>query len=107
MLISDHPLFREGLARVLNGSDGYRVVGQASSVEQALEVAGESPADVIIYDQTNDQTDDSSLVALLRLSASELVALSIADANVTVYHRRELGQVSPEDLLVAIQEARP
>jgi hypothetical protein len=38
ILISDHPLFREGLARVLNGSDGYRVVGQVSSVEQALEV---------------------------------------------------------------------
>jgi DNA-binding NarL/FixJ family response regulator len=38
VIIDDHPLVREGLARVISQRDDFRVAGEADSIEAALEL---------------------------------------------------------------------
>jgi two-component system, NarL family, response regulator DevR len=50
MLVDDHEVVREGLRALLNRRDGMRVVGEAGTVAQAIEVALREKPDVIVMD---------------------------------------------------------
>ena len=50
VVIDDHPLFREGVTRSLTEIDGFEVVGEGSSAEDALRLAGEVAPDIILLD---------------------------------------------------------
>jgi two-component system, NarL family, nitrate/nitrite response regulator NarL len=50
MLVDDHTLFREGLARLLEAEDGLRLVGHFSSASEALAAIALNSVDVILLD---------------------------------------------------------
>src|SRR6478672_9608308 len=50
VVIDDHPLFREGVTRSLTEIGGFEVVGEGSSAEDALRLAGEVAPDIILLD---------------------------------------------------------
>jgi DNA-binding NarL/FixJ family response regulator len=50
VIADDHPVFRDGLARLLTELDGIEVVGVAANGRQALELARRLVPDVIIMD---------------------------------------------------------
>lgn len=50
LIIDDHALFREGLARLLEAEPDLDVVGQCASVEEALRALREQPADIVLLD---------------------------------------------------------
>src|SRR3990172_5887514 len=50
MLVDDHEVVREGLRALLNRREGMRVVGEAGSVAQAVEVAVREKPDVVVMD---------------------------------------------------------
>ena len=50
LLIDDHALFRESVARFLEGESGFRVVGQCGSVEEALETLRQEQVDIVLLD---------------------------------------------------------
>lgn len=50
VLVDDHTLFRDGLRGLLDRSDRYRVVGEASSGEAFLSMLPELDVDVVIMD---------------------------------------------------------
>ena len=50
VLVDDHELIRQGLRRAFERTEDFSVVGEASSVAQALEVIGESEPDVVVLD---------------------------------------------------------
>ena len=50
VVIDDHPLFREGVTRSLTEIGGFEVVGEGSSAEDALRLAGEEAPDIILLD---------------------------------------------------------
>lgn len=50
LLLDDHAMFRQGLARVLEKEPGIRIVAQSSSSAQALEVLGTSGATMVLLD---------------------------------------------------------
>jgi DNA-binding NarL/FixJ family response regulator len=50
LLVDDHTLFREGLARLLEAEDGLALMGSASSAEEAFEVLRKNPVDVVLLD---------------------------------------------------------
>jgi len=49
-IVEDKRPIREGLAALLNGTDGYRCTGTYENVEQALRGLGRTPADVLLLD---------------------------------------------------------
>lgn len=49
-LVDDHPVTREGLARLINLEPDLEVCGEASTAAQALAEAGEQKPDLVIVD---------------------------------------------------------
>jgi DNA-binding NarL/FixJ family response regulator len=50
LVVDDHDLMRMGLVRILNDIDGFTVVGEANSGEQAIKMARELSVDVVLMD---------------------------------------------------------
>jgi two-component system nitrate/nitrite response regulator NarL len=50
LLIDDHVMFREGLARMFDGQPGFKIVGQAGSSTEALTILQSSGANVVLLD---------------------------------------------------------
>ena len=50
LLVDDHEVVREGLRALLARREGFEVVGQAGTVEQAIAEAARSEPDVIVMD---------------------------------------------------------
>ena len=50
MLVDDHEVVREGLRALLDRREGMKVVGEAGTVAQAVEVALREKPDVIVMD---------------------------------------------------------
>jgi two-component system nitrate/nitrite response regulator NarL len=50
MLVDDHAMFREGIVRMLEREPDIKVVGQASSVREALEILTSSGANLVLLD---------------------------------------------------------
>jgi two-component system nitrate/nitrite response regulator NarL len=50
LLVDDHAMFREGLARVLEKEPGLRVVGQAGSAAEAIVMLDSSGANLVLLD---------------------------------------------------------
>ena len=47
LLVDDHTLFREGLARLLEAEQGLKLVGSCAAGEDAFAILESSPADVV------------------------------------------------------------
>jgi two-component system nitrate/nitrite response regulator NarL len=50
LLVDDHVMFRQGLARVLEKESGFKVVGQFGSSAEALEALNQSGATMVLLD---------------------------------------------------------
>ena len=50
LLVDDHPLFREGLARMLASEPEFETVAQCSTSTEALELLSRSDVDVVLLD---------------------------------------------------------
>lgn len=73
--MDDHPFFREGVKLYLSGTDGFELVGAASSGEEAVErVAAEKP-DVILMDLQMEGMDGIASTEALLQYDSELRVL--------------------------------
>ena len=52
LLVDDHILFRQGLVSLLDSQPDIEVVGQASSIQEAIKLARELSPDLILMDFT-------------------------------------------------------
>lgn len=50
LIADDHPIFREGLARSLDDNASFRVVGQAGSAAEAVDLSRRAAPDVVLLD---------------------------------------------------------
>lgn len=50
LLVDDHELFRTGMRSIINNSPGMRVVGEAATGEEAVEMAAQIGPDLILMD---------------------------------------------------------
>jgi DNA-binding NarL/FixJ family response regulator len=84
MIVEDHPLFRQGLRRVLEAEPDLKVIGEIEDGEEAVAQAQTLKADVIIM--------DINLPKLNGLQATREITSAIDDARVivlTAYHDDE------------------
>ena len=66
VVVDDHPLFREGVITLLNGSDDMEVVGQAGNAEEAHAVVGKLVPDIVIMDISLGKDNGVQLSQFLR-----------------------------------------
>jgi DNA-binding NarL/FixJ family response regulator len=50
LLVEDHPMFRDGLARILESVEGFDVVGEAVTGEEAVQLAQQLKPNIILMD---------------------------------------------------------
>ena len=81
-VIDDHPLFREGVIRSLTEMDGFSIVGEGSSKEDALRIAAEHRPDILLLDisMPGGGLDAISLI-LGQMPDQKIVMLTVSEAS--------------------------
>ena len=64
-LVDDHHLVREGLRLVLNSVDGFEVVGEAATHEEAFDLVASARPDILVLDLTFPEGDGLPLLRAL------------------------------------------
>jgi DNA-binding NarL/FixJ family response regulator len=64
LLVDDHALFRESVARLLAAEPGFRVVAHCSSVGEALEELRKTRVDIVLLDFDLGQHDGKEFMSL-------------------------------------------
>jgi DNA-binding NarL/FixJ family response regulator len=84
LLVEDHVLVREGLRMLLEQEPDFAIIGEASTVDEALDGAVATRPDVILLDIGLEDEDGVPLIRVLhaRLPESRILVLSMfADAE--------------------------
>jgi two-component system, NarL family, nitrate/nitrite response regulator NarL len=66
LMVDDHSLFRESLSRLLQGSTGIEVVGECTTVSDALAALARTQADVVLLDFDLGAEEGTALLDGLR-----------------------------------------
>jgi len=114
LLADDHDVVRRGLAALLDGAEGFTVVGAAADGEEAVALAGKHSPDVVLMDLSMPRVDgieatrrlvaehpDARVVVLTSFSDRERI-LDALDAGAVGYL---LKDAEPEELLRGIEAA--
>jgi len=90
LVVDDHPVFRQGLVALVQSEDGYRVCGEAGSVEEALTaLEGEVP-DIALVDISLVGQNGLDLVHALTASHPGVQILIISMHDEVIYAKRAL-----------------
>ena len=77
LIVDDHPLFRHGLAQLINSDDGYSICGEASSAPEAIALVRKLRPKLAIVD--------------LGLKGPSGIELSVIDDGVGISANSHLG----------------
>jgi DNA-binding NarL/FixJ family response regulator len=92
LIVDDHPIFRSGLRRVLEGS-GVEVVGEAGSGAEAIDLVGSLSPDVVLMDLALPGMSGIEATRAIRssLSATKIVVLTAALDDREIFAAIEAG----------------
>ncbi len=112
LIVDDHVLFRESLGRLLETASGLRVVSQATTVGEALDVLAREEVDVVLLDYDLGAEPGSDLLARLdeRHSGARVLMVTAGLSDETMLRVMESGAAgiflkhsSPDSLVSAIR----
>ena len=113
VLIDDHAIVREGLARLLNEQPDLSVVGEASNVEQGLAIIAAQSPDLVILDLSLPGTDGVEVLRQARAKWKNLPILVLSMHDEALHTERLLRagamgyvmkQEASERLLAAVRQ---
>lgn len=112
MLVDDHPVFRQGLRRVLEGEDDLDVVAEVADGEEALHLALQLVPDVILLDINLPGMNGLQVARSLKDTVLDIsiIMLTAYHDDQQVFHAIRAGaaayfpkDVSPRRLIEAIR----
>ena len=107
LIVSAHPLFREGIARLLG--DQAVVVGSVASWQEVQGLGLAQAPNVIIVDHDSPELKEKDLTPLLWPDADDLrvIYVTLAGDKMTVHERHQVSGAGEADLLRALKGERP
>lgn len=112
LIVDDDPLVRSALTMIVSGQETLKVVGQAASGLEAIDVAASSQPDVVLMDLRMEGLDGISATARLRAlpHPPEVIAITTWDVDDAVVRCMRAGAsgfllktASPTEIVRAIQ----
>lgn len=93
LLVDDHVLFREGIAHLLHAQPYLKVVGEASTVREAIEMARELQPDLILMDfGLPDGTGlDATRAILAERPETKIVFLTVHEEDDALFAAIRIG----------------
>ncbi|MDQ3423021.1 MAG: response regulator transcription factor [Actinomycetota bacterium] len=93
LLVDDHAVVRDGLAAVFARLDGFEVVGEAATGQQAIEQVRALRPDVVLMDVRMPDLDGIAATRQLRTVAPEcaVLMLTMFDDDATVFGAMRAG----------------
>lgn len=106
LIVSAHPLFREGIARLLGNQ--ATVVGAMSNWQEVQGLGLSQAPNVIIVDHDSSSLQEKDLAPLLWPDADDLrvIYVTLAGDRMTVHERRQVSGAGEADLLRALKGER-
>jgi len=90
LIVEDHPLFREGVAQLINKQRDLIVCGAAATAADAKRAVETAAPDVVILDLMLGHSDGLDLIKFLKAIAPQVAVLVISMHDETVYAERAL-----------------
>lgn len=93
ILIDDHPLFREGVKRILDMEKNFHVVAEGEDGSEAVELVDRYRPDVVLLDINMPQVNGVEATRRLveRFPGTKIIILSIHDDEAYVTHAVKTG----------------
>ena len=88
LIVDDHPLLRDGLAKVINQQADLAVCGEAADARAGLAAAAKLRPDVVIADLTMDEGNGLDLIKDLHLRQPNLPVLVLSMHHENLYAER-------------------
>jgi len=103
LIISPHPLFREGIIRLLG--ERVEVVGAVASWEEAQDAIRTHRPQAIIVDHENIELKEADLAPLLwpEIDSLKVIYVTLAGNEMIVHERRRVTGATENDLLCALE----
>ncbi len=89
-IVDDHPVFRKGLAQLIDEEADLRVTGEAESVTQAIQLIQKGLPDLVIVDITLRDKSGIDLIEYLKKDFPRLPILVISMHDESLYAERVL-----------------
>jgi two-component system nitrate/nitrite response regulator NarL len=115
LVIDDHPLFRKGVADLLDMEPALTLVGEAADGASGLRLARELAPDLILLDLNMKGLDGIETLRRLRADPAQdarIVMLTVSDTEADVVAALRTGadgyllkDMEPEDILALLREA--
>lgn len=77
LVVDDHPIVRQGLRTLLEGREGWEVIGEACDGMEAVEKAGKLQPDVMVLDVTMPRMNGLEACRAIRRSLPKLEILFV------------------------------
>ncbi|MBI9090503.1 MAG: response regulator transcription factor [Desulfobacterium sp.] len=102
-IVDDHPVFRKGLAQLIDEETDLKVTGEAESVADAIDLLHHSPPDLMIVDITLKDRSGMELIEFLREHHPGMPILVISMHDESLYAERvlragALGYITKQEL---------
>jgi DNA-binding NarL/FixJ family response regulator len=110
-LVEDHPIFRKGLAEILNSQKHFEVCGEAEDALEALKAIKEKRPDFVILDVSLKNSSGIELIKDIKLRYSDIPILTLSMHDEAIYAERALRagargylmkQEAPETVVKAV-----
>ncbi len=90
LIVDDHPLLRDGLAKVINQQDDLKVCGEAGNAAAGLKAMATVRPDVLIVDLTLDEGNGLDLIKDIRARQHKLPILVLSMHHENLYAERAI-----------------
>jgi DNA-binding NarL/FixJ family response regulator len=110
LIVDDHPIFRHGMACLIESDPRYRVIAQAGSAAEALERVEVELPDIAVIDISLGKDSGLDLLKELHARHPEIRSLVVSIHDEAVYARRALraharGYLMKHETSSALREA--
>ncbi|WP_250505967.1 response regulator [Bowdeniella massiliensis] len=96
LIVDEHPIVRSGLRGNFSNLEDIVVAGEASNGEEAVKLAGQLAADVVLMDLRMPILDGVQATAQLRvtLPSARVIILTTFDSEMTCFRQLKQGRLA-------------